>query len=385
MVLNANTTLFIEPLTHDGQAGCMVRLASGEIFTHVEHDGNPFIVVTSYGRAVITGTTFDVKVTDLSTTLVVSEGTVRFESDEGSVNVIAGQFSEIAVNSAPTNPVTCNAMKLTSWATGYKHEPGLAQTESNTDQWELPLSSLRREPIVLEETDYDHWVEQKRDWFKQEFPWIFQLKGALAKEGIEVEYPELLIKNGNLWQFVYIKGRPDRFSVLSFDSLLRTASGYGFDEQWLLQNVFAAKYALEKPALLKNGLTALGAFEQWNNSFEDAQKSSDWVDYNDLYSLFHASVYLAETRSLLWFAVRDGKYDLTDKERAEVLALLHKQVQAASICRENALHQPYKKKQLCDPDARKEDEWYEWADVIAKNIEEIISVEGKVKEYEIGK
>ncbi len=106
-----------------------------------------------------------------------SEGTVQFESENCVVNVAAGQKSKIIGRSAPSISISCNTVELTAWATGYKPVPVLAQSESNTDLWYLPLP-LGMEPIILEETDYDHWVEQKRDWFKQEFPWIFQLREA---------------------------------------------------------------------------------------------------------------------------------------------------------------------------------------------------------------
>ena len=301
-------------------------------------------------------------------------------------HVTAGQISEIIRQSAPSRPISCDIAELTAWATGYKAKPELAEDKSRSDIVELlTLWPNDKELPGLEEVDYGYWVKQKRDWFRLQFPQVFQLQHALAKEGIEVEWPELLIRSGDLWQFIYIQGQPDRFSILSFDSLLKTGSDYGFDKQWLLENVTAAKYALEKPALLENSLTVLNAFEQWNNSFENAQKSSNGVNYDDQYCLFHASTYLTETRSLIWFAVRDGQYDLTDKERAEVLDLLQREVTAANRCQENALHQPSTKKQLCDPEICKENNWYKWADVITEDIKAITSVEEKIAEYDLDK
>lgn len=95
MIMNTNTVLAVEPLVEHGNIGCLVKLTSGQIYTDVEHDGNPFIVCIVHGKAVITGTTFDVKVTDDSTTLVVSEGTVQFESEKGTVKEVGGQTSRI--------------------------------------------------------------------------------------------------------------------------------------------------------------------------------------------------------------------------------------------------------------------------------------------------
>ena len=386
MMMNVNTILTVKPFLENSNIGCLVKLASGRIYTHVEHDGNPFIVETAHGQAVITGTTFDVKATENSTTLVVSEGTVQFESEDGVVNVSASQTSEIVGQSAPTNPISCDATELTAWATGYTHEPALVQAESNTDiswiSWPWPFE---REPTALEEINYDHWTKENRDWFKHQFPQVFQFQSALAKEGIEVDYPQLLIDSGDLWQFAYTKTTTDRFSVVSFNSLFKTASDYGFDKQWLLEKVPLAKYANENQILSKNSLTVLAAFEKWNSSFEDAKKSWEALGFDTQNQLFHASIYLANTRSLIWFAVNDGKYDLTDKEYTEVLALLQSQVNAASICQDNVLYQSFKNKQACDLEVCRQDKWYQWVDIITKNIKAIASAEEKIAEYKIDK
>jgi len=332
LVMNSNTTLAVEPLVEHSNIGCLVKLASGRIYTHVEHDGNPFAVHTAHSKAVITGTTFDIKTTDTRTTLVVSEGTVQFESVNGLVKVAAGQTSEIVGQSVPTRPISCNAVELTAWAIGYKHKPAVVQVESSRDSWELP-TSLRIEPIVLVETDYDRWVERELYWFKREFSWIFQLKDALAKEGIEVDYPELLIKTGDVWQFACLDVPDARFSVVNPNSLLKIVSSYGFNKQWLVEKVPAAKSALKKPILPENSFTGLKAFERWLE-YLDERKGLE--PPTPIYS-YHASKYLANTRSLVWFAVRDGKYDLTDEECAEVLVLLQKEVTAACKCQNDEL------------------------------------------------
>jgi len=370
LMMNTNTVLAIEPLVELSNIGCQVKLVSGQIYTHVEHDGNPFIVDTAHGQAVITGTTFDVKVTDDSTTLIVSEGTVQFESQDGVVNVTAGQISEITSQSAPSIPLLCNTDKLTTWATGYKPGPALAQAESNTDLWYLSLQ-LGKEPIVLEETDYESWVEQKRDWFKQEFPWIFPLKEALAKEGIEVDYPELLIQSGDVWQFVCLESIPARFSVLDPNSLLKAASSYGFDKQWLLENVPAAKTTLENPVLSQNSFTGPKAFGRWLEYLDETKSSRPPTP---IYS-YHVSKYLAETRSLAWFAVRDGKYDLIDEERADVLVLLQEEVTAACQCQNEVLYPQDEQKPSCD------DICQESLDNLVGYIETMKAAEERIKEY----
>jgi hypothetical protein len=375
MMMNTNTVLAVEPLVEHDSVGCLVKLDSGRIYTHVEYDGNPFIVDTVHGQAVITGTTFDIKATEDSTTLVVSEGAVQFESEKGVVNVAAGKISKIVGQSAPSIPLSCNTAELTAWAIGYKSEPALTQAESDTDPWYLTLS-FGKEPIILEETEYAHWVEKNRDWFKQEFPWTFQLKSALAQEGIEVEYPELLIQSGDVWQFVCLDVSPEQFSVIDPNSLIKTASGYGFDKLWLLENVPAVKSAPEKPVLSENSVTGLKAFERWINYLDE---TNELEQPTSIYP-YHAGKYLAETRSLIWFAVRNGKYDLTSEESAAVLALLQKEVTAACKCQNEVLFPgDESKSSFC------EDKCREAIDSVVGYIETMKGVEEKIAEYEIGK
>jgi len=374
MVMNTNTVLTIEPSVKHSNIGCLVKLDSGRIYTHVQHDGNPFAVETACGKAVITGTTFDIKATDTGTTLMVTEGTVQFKSENGIVEVAAGQTSRIVGQSAPTKPISCNVAELTAWATGYKPKSVLVQAESNTDLWKLP-TSLRRDPIVLDKTDYDSWVEWERGWFKKEFFWIFQLKDALAEEGIEVDYPQLLIQSGDVWQFVCLNGSPARFSVINPDSLLKIASDYGFDKQWLLENVPAAKSALENLVLSKNSFASLKAFERWLEYLDEAKKLEPPTP---IYS-FHASKYLANTRGLIWFAIKDGHYDLANKERAEVLVLLQEEVTAARNCQNDEMYPTdEQKKPSCDDGTFKTAE-----ERIVGYINTMKAVEEKITEYEI--
>jgi hypothetical protein len=330
-------------------------------------------VSTPHGRAVITGTAFDLKVADNGTTLVVIEGTVRFESQEGFVEVTAGQISEIVGHLTPTKPISCNAAKLTAWAIDYESTGTLAHVETVTETYDitdLPLF-VTREPIDHESISYERWIEQKREWFKQQFPWIFQLKEALAKEGIKVDYLQLLIQSGDIWQFVCLETVPVRFSAPTFDSLLKTAFSYGFDKQWLQENVSAAKYAMEKPVLSKNTPTGLKAFEQWLRYVDGKEQPP-----TPLYSLY-ASKYLAETRSLIWFAMRDNQYDLTDEERIEVLVLLQEEI--TMVCKyQNNVLCPWDKNP-CDDVCRGP------ADNVVIYIETMKVIEEKIAEYEIRK
>lgn len=376
MVMNTDTTLTIEPLIQDDHIGCMVKLSKGEIYTHVEHDGNPFIVETIHGQAVITGTTFDIKASETAMTLVVSEGTVRLESEKGMVEVKAGQLAKITGQSAPSPALACNITEFTAWAKYCRSNSESMKTQVLADSFDISgLSFLEtQEPVELEIIDYDKWVEEHRGWFKQEFPWIFQLQDALAKENIEVDYPELLIKSGDIWQFVCLKVSPLRFSVIDPNSLIKTASDFGFDKIWLLENVPTAKSVLEKSMSSENSFAGPKAFEQWLKYASDENKSP-----MPMYS-YYASKYLAQTRSLIWFTVKDGKFALIDHEYIEILRLLQEEVTVACECQNDVMYFTDKPKRSCC-----EKKSQETLDDVISNIKKIKAIEERMSKYEMNK
>ena len=328
MVLNSDTALSIKPLLDNERAGCMVKLASGEIFAYVEHDNNPFVVSTAHSKVVIKGTIFDVKATDSGTTLVVSEGTVQFESEKGLVQVKSGQISRITAQSAPTEPAFCNAVELTAWARGHEIETALAEIKPFSDEYDLSdlWLSASSGRIDLEAIDYEDWVEKKRDWFELEFPWIFELKDALAKEGTDVDYHDLLLKSGDIWQFVYPQVSPSRIPVLSGDSLLKAVTPYGFGKEWLGENVRSARIAT-----LEGRFVGLKAFEQWEADLGKASMlPAEKLDSGTLLCSLHFSTYLTNTRILAWLGLKNAALASGNPQKASVLPLLQTQVNTAN-------------------------------------------------------
>ncbi len=329
--MDTNTILAIEPLVKNSNIGCLVKLASGQVYAHVQHDGNPFAVDTAHGQAVIMGTTFGVKATEDNTTLMVSEGTVQFESENGVVKVAAGQTSEIVGQSAPSIPLSCNTAELTAWATGYKPGDVAAPIESATDTYdvtELVLFTVR-DTSNLESANYDEWIEEYRDWFKQEYPWLFQLKNALTKEDIKVDYPCLLIQSGDIWQFVFPESTPQQISSLKAESLMNVSSHYGYNDEWLFIAVPAAKYLSVENSAAKDQFFGLEAFEQWHKCIEKARWNFAEVDSDKLLYSFHASVYIARTRALAWLCVQNGMFESKTQDKTKLLSLLQAQIKFA--------------------------------------------------------
>jgi hypothetical protein len=77
VVMNVGAKRSLEPLVEAGRTGCLVNLSLGEIYVHVGHDGSPPAVPAAHGRAVITGAAFDVKATEVGTTVSVAEAAGR--------------------------------------------------------------------------------------------------------------------------------------------------------------------------------------------------------------------------------------------------------------------------------------------------------------------
>ncbi len=325
LIMDENSSITIMPLISDEHIGCSVTLVSGRIYTHVEHDGDPFIVETPNGKAIITGTTFDIEANESKTKLIVAEGTVNFVSQAGSVDVSAGYSSEILPKSAPTQPKLCDTKQLTAWATGYELKTTLAKIEAISDSFDISDLWLTAYsgPIDLEKIDYKEWIEKNRDWFKREFPQIFRLKEALEKERIKTDYPELLYASGSIWQISYPQISPYQIPFLTFDSLLKVTLQYNHDQQWLLENLPSSKGLMDKH---EGTLTGQNAFSEWQNNFEQLRKAGKSPDSGLLLYSLHAGTYLVNTRTLAWLYIANENTGLTSEDKANLLTLLQNEV-----------------------------------------------------------
>ncbi len=67
----------------------------GEAFFDVEKQKTPFIIETHHGEITVLGTSFNVKTSDLKTTIYMHEGTIRFDKDGKETKLTAGQLCEV--------------------------------------------------------------------------------------------------------------------------------------------------------------------------------------------------------------------------------------------------------------------------------------------------
>jgi hypothetical protein len=264
-----------------------------------------------------------------------------------------------------------------AWAVGHELKTVLAKIKHHADNYDLvPLSSPAvSEPPDLESIDYQEWTKNKRHWFKRQFPWIFELQTALAKQGIQLDYPRLLIESGDIRQFAYPAASATRIPSLDPNSLLKTAGAYGFDKPWLVKKMRAARTAENAPTP-KERLTGLTAFEKWAENINRAM-SADREPAPDilLYSL-HAATYLANTRSLLWFGVKSGRVAVGAKDKERVLALLRSQVRAANSLAGNMIQL------LWTSYDRPCEGYWELSRNVTDNLTAIITAENEILEYD---
>jgi len=381
ITMNVNTSLYVYPHGQAGRRGCRISLACGQILARVEPDSGPFLVATPHGKAIITGTVFDIKADTAATTLVVSRGLVHLQSPRGIVEVSAARLSRIIGDAAPTEPVSCNPAQLTAWAAQHDLGTALAKIQANPDArelcelWPAAISG----PIDLEKIDYTVWVKNKRDWFEREFPWIFELRAALSEQGIDLDYPRLLIETGDIRRFAYPAASPTRTLRLDPDSLVRTASRHGFERAWLLQNVPAARSAIENPRRQKDLFTGLAGLQKWAENLNQALSSSGEPDPAILLYSLHAGTYLANTRTLLWLRVDKGERLCRPQDRNELLTILETQVHAADNLSRNIIQL------LWTSHDRPCEGYWELSENVTDDITAIITAENEILQYEQSK
>ena len=359
MILDEGTELFID--TYQGD-GCIVKLDKGRIFTEVEHDGKPFIVETSHGRAVITGTTFNISNGSDFMDLVVVEGSVRFESAAGTVNVNGGYKSTIAKGTAPMNPISCDTSLLTMWAKGHV-EKKIKSAESNESIQELvSLQPTCGAYCNLEDIDFEVWTEHRRGWFEREFPWTKRLQELLAAEKIEVDTIDLLIESADMLRFAWPEKSSRQLLAQDQKAIEQMAGQYGIEIKKLIPTGHKDQ---------KRKISSVKALEKWYDAISRNQNSLT-IDS------IHAATFLINTRSLTWYGVKSQKIKV--KDRTDALEKLQEQVKLAS-----GVHEILNKMLLADINESvcSAAQYNEYVRDLKENISAMIEIEKELVKNEI--
>jgi hypothetical protein len=231
-------------------------------------------------------------------------------------------------------PAPCDAASLTAWAVPSpgKTEGTWAVTAASDVEFDgLPLVPVTEVQTDASRIDYALWVEQKRGWFRQQFPWVFALREALAAEGIETDYPELLMHSREIWRFAYPPAGLGRQIEPEFEGLLRAAAHYGRGESWLKQHVpLAARFTRPSPQAAVSE-----AFERWAESVDD-YANTDAMEPDSAVPLdsINALRFLVNTRTLAILQVRHAAGSSISQGNGSVAALLREEIRVLGRCME---------------------------------------------------
>ncbi|MCY2924118.1 MAG: FecR domain-containing protein [Planctomycetota bacterium] len=315
VVMNTQTSVTVSAApakAPGGKAAFEIQLARGELYVEVV-PGHPFTVKTGNARLDITGTRFDVRADGDKTELTLLKGSIRFSQPARAgqfVDVPAGQASALVGRSAPSAPQPADALAATAWARDLALTNAIARAQPDADLALLdPVrdSWPQSRPLDLNSIDYAKWRDERRDWFAREFPWIFKIQKALKdRHGLDVDYIELLMVSGDIWQFHYPRRWNQPIPVLNPSSLKQIAAHYAVDPADLLEAVgpSAASQANNLP-LAEAAKQYRSALQRWQSEIAGLDgpaggQPTDNQRSDVLMFTFRAGTYLANTRTAAW-------------------------------------------------------------------------------------
>ena len=202
----------------------------------------------------------------------------------------------------------------------------------------------------LDEIDYTRWIEQKRHWFRQQFPWVFELQEVLAaachgealaqaeqRTAAPPDYPEILLHIADIGQIVYQDGGYHRIpGVADPNVLLSMLASEGIDtDENRLRRAFAVR---RSPATAtKDKPIGPDILDGWLTAVKEVTTCCR-VDKAGVGVLCDHSMaaceYLENTRTLAWLCLKNEKWHVESDERDVILDLLRKIVQKAHDCHE---------------------------------------------------
>ena len=327
VVMNANVvaTFTAEPvyIETEHRARYAIQLSKGEIYVEVV-PGHPFSVRTHNALLKITGTKFNVTADSDETKLTLLKGSVRFsnlsDADEF-VDVTAGYRSLIKGQFLPTRPVHSNALTATAWARDFIMGNALAQVQPGLDEDFLESirnSWIQTTPPDLDKIDYVQWREEHRDWFKKQFPWIFEIQMFLSEQrNIEADYIDLLMASGDIWQFNYPRSLGKPIAIYNPCLINRIATYYNVAFEQFESLADCKNLPSVKPTEMYRGSLA-----NWHSAIVNAGQNQEG-DIPDELLLFNlkAGQYLSNTRTAAYLWIKENpekaKQLISDKNYCE--------------------------------------------------------------------
>lgn len=111
VTLNSETALAINFSDRERR----IEMFEGEAWFDVSHDTNrPFVIQTPHGAVKVTGTQFNLRLDRRGTTVSLTEGSVRLNTDANSATLYAGQQANL-MNSQVSAPKEFDQTAVTAW------------------------------------------------------------------------------------------------------------------------------------------------------------------------------------------------------------------------------------------------------------------------------
>ncbi len=299
------------------QARYDIQLAEGELYVEVV-PGHTFTVRTDNALLRITGTKFNVLAKPGRTELILIEGSVRFSrlgAEDRWVDVSAGYASTITGQSAPSAPQRVDALAAVAWAQDLATKDAIAHMELDEGFLDMVRDSwLHPSPVDPDAIDCDTWLEEQRDWFVSQFPWIFRVQKYLAeRHGVEADYVELLLISGDIWQFNYPRSQGRGIPIFNPATIERIAKHYEVDCSGLMK---AARVLPLGPLVRNMGPRAIKPYQvycpraylpavwNWRSDVIAAAKGPEGTGDDLVVFTWRAGRYLANTRTAAYLWVK---------------------------------------------------------------------------------
>ena len=315
LVMNAASQVTIRADQLSGKTRYNLELAKGELYIEVV-PGNPFTVQTPNAHLIITGTMFNVKYDENKTDLTLVKGSIHFgNSKDEWTDVTAGCSSSVLADASPTTPEATDVSKQIAWTKETTESTAKRLKDMDSIDININESLIHRLPS-LNSLRYDSWVNNKRDYFAQRFPWIFNAEEILKNHGIETDYVTLLVISGDIWQFNYHRSSKEPIPVFNPISFKRITKFYQIDPAVLKKIILQTK---DEPQNYKEAL------KLWQQDIQQVTNQSN-MPFDLLAFTLHATEYLNDTYTdvYLWIDAHSelAQRLLTDTQYVEAYSLV---------------------------------------------------------------
>jgi hypothetical protein len=161
----------------------------------------------------------------------------------------------------------------------------------------------------LVSVDYGDWRDGRRDWFQKEFPWIFRVEDELKAQGRNVDYVELLVVSGDIWQFKYVADGPisQEFASVKSQSLAFLDARYSLNAKELSNQTGRAGELVSAATTRDSDASDAKNLKQWANDISSAAANPRGFTIDDMIIMLRAATYLQNTRTAAYLWIKSHR------------------------------------------------------------------------------